>query len=264
MDIISNEQFKHALIQSEKVCAMVSEEEDEVISVPKEKQGDYLVFYDPIDGSSNIDNAIPVGTIFAVYKRVTPRGEPVSLEKDVLQKGTNMVAAGYAIYGSCTTIVVALQTGGVNGFTLDPVSGEFLISHPSMSLKKKGSIYSVNEGNSTTWHEQTKQYVHKVKNGEKPYSLRYAGSMVADIHRTLISGGIFLYPADKKSPEGKLRLLYECNPMSFIIETAKGLADTGDNVRILDIQPKNIHQRSPIVLGSAENVQDLLSLKAAV
>lgn len=198
-----------------------------------------------------------MGSIFAIYRRRTGDDEEVSLERDVLQPGENLVAAGYSIYGSCTSIVIATHKA-VNGFTLDPVSGEFVLSHPDMKVKKRGSVYSVNEGNSASWHDGTRRYVDKNKLLAKPHSLRYVGSMIADIHRTLITGGVFMYPADKKSPNGKLRLLYECNPMSFVVERAGGKSTTGTE-RILSIQPEKPHQRCPIYIGSSDDIDDILA-----
>lgn len=263
LDLISNNYFIDALLSCERVCAMVSEEDGEVIQVPqKYRRGPYVVAFDPLDGSSNIDVAVPVGSIFSIYKRVTPMEEEVDLNKDILQNGGSIVCAGYALYGSCTTIIVA-TSNGVNGYTLDPVSGEFMKSHANIQIPKKGNIYSVNEGNEKTWTKSTQMYVRN-KKGDKDkkipaYSLRYVGSMVADVHRTLFKGGIFFYPADVKSPEGKLRLLYECNPMSYIMEKAGGKAMVGHKEgRVLDFMPKTIHQRCPIYLGSPFDVDEVL------
>jgi len=263
LDVISNNYFIDALMSCERVCAMVSEEDGEVIQVPKQlRRGPYVVAFDPLDGSSNIDVAVPVGSIFSIYKRRTPSSEEVDLEKDILQNGNSILCSGYALYGSCTTIIVATNKG-VNGYTLDPVSGEFVKSHSQIQVPKKGTIYSVNEGNEKTWTPSTQMYVRNKKGdkdkGLSPYSLRYVGSMVADIHRTLFKGGIFFYPADIKSPEGKLRLLYECNPMSFIVEKAGGKAMIGHKEgRVLDFNPKTIHQRCPIYLGSSDDVDEVL------
>lgn len=213
--------------------------------------------FDPLDGSSNIDVAVPVGSIFAIYKRVSDKSKSKHAQlEDALQPGSSMLCAGYAMYGSCTMMILAHEFG-CHGFTLDPVSGEFVLTNKSLKLPQKGTIYSVNEGNSASWHEPTRKYVASKKEG-KPFSLRYVGSMVADVHRTLIVGGMFMYPSDKNSPNGKLRLLYECNPMAFIMEKAGGLAWTGKQ-RILDIVPVGIHQRVPIYLGSKDNVEELLT-----
>jgi len=265
LDVIANDYFIDALMGCERVCAMVSEENGEVIQVPKNlRRGPFVVAFDPLDGSSNIDVAVPVGSIFAIYKRTTDSNEEVDLQKDILQNGNSIVCSGYALYGSCTTIIVATEKG-LNGYTLDPVSGEFVRSHSQIKIPKKGSIYSVNEGNEKTWIKSTQLYVRD-KKGDKDkglpaYSLRYVGSMVADIHRTLLKGGIFFYPADIKSPEGKLRLLYECNPMSYIMEKAGGKAMVGyKEGRVLDFNPKTIHQRVPIYLGSSDDVDDVLKI----
>jgi fructose-1,6-bisphosphatase I len=270
LDVISNDFFIDSLTNCERVCAMVSEENGEVIQVPKHlRNGPYIVAFDPLDGSSNIDVAVPVGSIFAIYKRTTAADQEVDLEKDVLQCGSkSIICSGYALYGSCTTIIVATENG-VNGYTLDPVSGEFERSHSQLKIPKRGNIYSVNEGNEKTWTKSTKIYVQEKKGdkekGLSPYSLRYVGSMVADIHRTLLKGGIFFYPADQKSPEGKLRLLYECNPMSYIMEKAGGKAMIGHKEgRVLDFKPKSIHQRVPIYLGSSDDVDDILKIMAEV
>jgi len=257
LDVIANDHFISALINSEKVCGMVSEENGEVITVPEEKiNGDFIVCFDPLDGSSNIDVAVPVGSIFAIFRKVDKSSKHATM-KDVLQKGSEQVCAGYAMYGSCTSIIIA-TLNAVHGFTLDPISGEFLISHPNMSLPKKGKVYSVNEGNAKSWDEPMLKYVAQRK--EEGASLRYVGSMVADVHRTLLIGGVFMYPADKKSPNGKLRLLYECNPMSFIVEKAGGKSITGKNQSMLDIQPEKIHQRKQIYLGSSDDVNAIADL----
>jgi len=229
---------------------MVSEEEEKMIQLD---QGHFIVCFDPLDGSSNIDLGIPVGSIFCIYEK---KGEKVT-EKDALQCGTEILAAGYTMYGSCTEFVLATEKG-VNVFTLNPLSGEYELTNKDLKIPKKGNIYSVNEGNYTSWLKQTKDYVMSKKESKKPYSLRYVGSMIADVHRTLLKGGIFMYPADIKSPKGKLRLLYECNPMSFICEKAGGKATTGSS-RILEIQPESIHQRVPIYLGSPEDIDELLN-----
>jgi len=250
LDVIGNENFKHYLSKTNEVYAMVSEEDDDVILC--NKNGNFIICFDPLDGSSNIELSIPVGSIFSIYKRDN------SNEKEaVLRKGSDMLLGGYALYGSSTMVVIATHHG-VNGFTLNPVSGEYELTHKKITVPKRGNIYSVNEGNQSTWLETTKNYIQSRKELSKPYSLRYVGSMVADVHRTLLKGGIFLYPADKKSPNGKLRLLYECNPMSFIMEMAGGKASTGKE-RVLDINPRSIHERVPIFLGSAEDVDDFLT-----
>jgi fructose-1,6-bisphosphatase I len=260
LDLLANDNFIDALSNCEKVCCMVSEENGEIIPVQEENiNGPYVVAFDPLDGSSNIDVAVPVGSIWSIYKRKTdPNKNKQGTIEDALQSGENIVAAGYAMYGSCTQIINATAKG-VNGYTLDPVSGEFILSHPNMQVPKRGSVYSVNEGNASSWNHYTSEYVQTRKTGGKQYSLRYVGSMVADIHRTLLIGGIFMYPADKKSPNGKLRLLYEVNPMSYIMERAGGKSVIGLNKRALEHVPKQIHERVPIYCGSSDDVDEVLS-----
>lgn len=261
LDVLSNEVFIKALVSSGRTCILISEEDEEATFVEPSKRGRYIVVFDPLDGSSNIDCGVSIGTIFGIYT-VKDKENP-SLD-DVLQSGNNMIAAGYCMYGSSCTLV--LSTGsGVNGFTLDPSIGEFILTHPMIKIPKAGRIYSVNEGNAKNWDEPTTEYVKKCKfpeDGSSPKSLRYIGSMVADIHRTLLYGGIFLYPADKKNPIGKLRILYEVFPMSFLMEQAGGQAFTGKH-RALDLVPTNIHDRSPVFLGSFDDVEELKALYAA-
>ncbi|CAM8983355.1 unnamed protein product [Rhodiola kirilowii] len=261
LDILSNEVFVKALVSSGRTCILVSEEDEEATFVAKPTRGKYCVVFDPLDGSSNIDCGVSIGTIFGIY--MVKDGTEPTLDH-VLQPGKNMVAAGYCMYGSSCTFV--LSTGsGVNGFTLDPSLGEFILTHPDIKIPEKGKIYSVNEGNANNWDEPTAKYVKKCKypeDGSAPKSLRYIGSMVADVHRTLLYGGIFLYPADKKSPNGKLRVLYEVFPMAFLMEQAGGQAFTGKE-RALDLIPTNIHERSPIFLGSYDDVEEIKALYAA-
>jgi len=226
-----------------------------------DSKGNYIAVFDPLDGSSNIDANISIGTIFGIYRRADP-SKPVSLS-DILHPGSELVAAGYAMYGSATLMV--FTTGHeVNGFTLDPSTGEFVLTHPKIKMKPKGAIYSINEGNTVHWDEPTRAYVDSLKfpKSGKPYSARYVGSMVADVHRTLLYGGIFMYPGDKQSKDGKLRLLYEANPMAMIMEVAGGKGSTGTQ-RILDIVPTNPHQRTPVFLGSKDNVEELESFYKA-
>lgn len=259
LDVLSNEIFVNALRASGKVAVMVSEEDEEAIIVNPKQRGKYCVCFDPLDGSSNIDAGVNVGTIFIIYK-VKKDGE--ASVSDVLRKGSEAVAAGYCMYGSSTLLV--LSTGGpVNGFTLDENMGEFILTHPDIQVPSRGKIYSVNEGNAMHWYEPCKKYFDSLKfpANNKPYSARYIGSMVADVHRTLLYGGIFGYPADKKSKKGKLRLLYECFPMAFLVEKAGGLATTGTE-RVLDVVPEGIHDRGPIFLGSKEDVEDLIKVYA--
>uniref|UniRef100_A0A3B4YR68 Fructose-1,6-bisphosphatase isozyme 2 n=1 Tax=Seriola lalandi dorsalis TaxID=1841481 RepID=A0A3B4YR68_SERLL len=243
--------FKQRLLSAEQQCRITSWF-DFMLS-----QGKYVVCFDPLDGSSNIDCLASIGTIFAIYKRVTD-GEPT--EKDALQAGKNIVCAGYALYGSAT--LVALTTGaGVNFFMLDPAIGEFILTERNVKMKSKGKIYSMNEGYAKYFHPSVNEYIKHKKypeDGSAPYGARYVGSMVSDIHRTIAYGGIFLYPANEKSPKGKLRLLYECNPIAFLIEQAGGLATTGTQ-RILEVQPEGLHQRVPFVVGSTDDVNEYLS-----
>jgi fructose-1,6-bisphosphatase I len=254
LDVVSNEAFISALKRSNTVRVMVSEENPDPIFV-HDSVGHYVAVFDPLDGSSNIDANVSIGTIFGIYR--IPDGATPSVDH-TLQAGKHLVAAGYCMYGSATVMV--FSTGeGVNGFTLDPSSGEFVLTHPEIRIPKRKNIYSINEGYAKYWYPNLAKYVEKIKNpaNEKQvYSLRYVGSMVADVHRTLLYGGIFMYPPDTRSPEGKLRLLYEANPMAFILEQAGGKATTGKE-RILDIQPTNIHQRVPVFLGSVENMEEL-------
>ncbi|RDX82126.1 hypothetical protein CR513_37126 [Mucuna pruriens] len=260
LDVLSNDVFIKALISSGRTCILVSEEDEDATFVEPSKRGKYCVVFDPLDGSSNIDCGVSIGTIFGIY--LVKEGREPTIE-DVLQPGKNMLAAGYCMYGSSCTLV--LSTGaGVNGFTLDPSLGEFILTHPDIKIPKKGKIYSVNEGNAKNWDDPTTKYVEKCKfpkDGSSPKSLRYIGSMVADVHRTLLYGGIFLYPADKKSPNGKLRVLYEVFPMSFLMEQAGGQAFTGKQ-RALDLIPNKLHERSPIFLGSFEDVEEIKALYA--
>ncbi|XP_006364135.1 fructose-1,6-bisphosphatase, cytosolic-like [Solanum tuberosum] len=261
LDVLSNEVFIKALVSSGRTCILVSEEDEEATFVEPAKRGKYCVVFDPLDGSSNIDCGVSIGTIFGIYMMKDVH-EPTL--DDVLQPGKNMLAAGYCMYGSSCTLV--LSTGkGVNGFTLDPSLGEFILTHPDIKIPKKGKIYSVNEGNAKNWDGPTSKYVESCKfpkDGSSPKSLRYIGSMVADVHRTLLYGGIFLYPADKKSPNGKLRVLYEVFPMSFLMEQAGGQAFTGKE-RALDLVPTKIHERAPIFLGSYDDVEEIKRLYAA-
>lgn len=256
LDVLSNELFVNMLMSSYTTCMLVSEEDEEAIIVEPEKQGKYIVCFDPLDGSSNIDCLVSIGSIFGIWKR--PEGELTT--KHALQAGNKMVCSGYALYGSACMIVLATDSG-VNGFMLDPSIGEFILTEADMKIKPRGKIYSINEGYTALWDEATKEYIESKKfpKSGKPYGSRYVGSMVADLHRTLVYGGIFLYPATKDSPSGKLRLLYECSPMAYIIEKAGGTATTGKE-RVLDILPTSIHQRVPIFIGSKDDVQDVIDL----
>lgn len=262
LDVYADETLINVLKRSEDCAGIASEENDDFVAFDDEYSvnSKYVVLFDPLDGSSNIDVNAPIGTIFAIYKRVTPLGQAVTAE-DFLQDGSKLMAAGYVIYGSSTMMVYATRLG-VNGFTLEPSIGEFCLSHPNMQVKENGKIYSLNQGNTCKFETATTQFLDHCmednKDEGRPYSHRYIGSMVADLHRTLIKGGIFLYPADKKNANGKLRLMYECNPMAFIIEAAGGMASTGQE-RVLDVKPTELHQRVPIYIGSKNMVQKALS-----
>jgi fructose-1,6-bisphosphatase I len=256
LDIFANEQFISALTSGGECCIVASEENEDIIIIdPKNrKAGKYVVAIDPLDGSSNIDVNVPVGTIFSIYRRKDFDTAPGLA--DVLQKGTEQVAAGYIIYGSSTMLVYT--TGrGVNGFTLDPSIGEFCLSHPGMRVPEDGTIYSINEGYYMHFPKGVKQYIkycqEEDRSTKRPYTSRYIGSMVADIHRNLIKGGIFIYPYTAATPSGKLRLVYECNPMAFIIEQAGGRATNG-TTRILSIEIEELHQRTPVFIGSKNMV----------
>ena len=266
LDVFADNQFISALKNGGEACAIASEENDEFVAFTdeKSKQGKYVVAFDPLDGSSNIDVNVSIGTIFSIYRRVSEVGT-VAEERDFLQKGDHQVAAGYVIYGSSTMLVYT--TGkGVNGFTLDPSIGEFCLSHPQLKIPESGKIYSINEGNMAYCSEAINNYVAYCKEIDKatkrPYSARYIGSMVADFHRNLIKGGIFMYPETTKAPNGKLRLLYECNPMGFLMEQAGGIATIG-NKRIMEVEPTELHQRVPTILGSKLMVEKLLSFYTA-
>ncbi|KAL0112640.1 hypothetical protein PUN28_012132 [Cardiocondyla obscurior] len=257
LDVLSNELFINMLTSSFTTCVLVSEENQHAIEVETEKSGKYVVCFDPLDGSSNIDCLVSVGSIFGIYKR--PEQSAESTTRAALQPGRDLIAAGYALYGSATMIVLSLGHG-VNGFTYDPAIGEFILTEKNMRMPDRGNIYSINEGNESTWDQSIREYVRSKKYPAtgKPYSARYVGSMVADVHRTIKYGGIFLYPASKSSPNGKLRLLYECVPMAFIVREAGGLATNG-KIDILDVVPESIHQRSPIFLGSKDDVNDVMA-----
>ena len=259
LDVYANDMFINTLSNRNIVCGIASEEEESFISINSQDenhQNKYVVLIDPLDGSSNIDVNVSVGTIFSVYRRVTPIGTPVSLE-DFLQPGKNQVAAGYVVYGTSTMLVYT--TGdGVNGFTLNPAIGTFYLSHPDISYPQDGRIYSVNEGNYSHFPQGVKKYIKycQEEEGDRPYTSRYIGSMVSDFHRNMLKGGIFMYPKSSKAEEGKLRLLYECNPMAFLAEQAKGKASDGFR-RILDIEPRELHQRVPFFCGSKNMVDKL-------
>jgi fructose-1,6-bisphosphatase I len=257
LDVFANEQFISALSCGGETCAIASEENETLVHIDSavSKNAKYVVCMDPLDGSSNIDVNVAIGTIFSIYRRTSFSGP--AEERDYLQKGTEQIAAGYVIYGSSTMLVYT--TGkGVNGFTLDPSIGEFCLSHPDMMCPKSGTIYSINEGNYVHFPDGVKQYIKycqmEDKHTHRPYTSRYIGSLVADFHRNLLKGGIFIYPSTLKSPKGKLRLLYEGNPIAFIIEEAGGRASSGFK-RILDLQPKSLHERTPLFVGSTDMVK---------
>tara|TARA_R110002012_G_scaffold6531_3_gene30887 strand:+ start:128832 stop:129836 length:1005 start_codon:yes stop_codon:yes gene_type:complete len=252
LDVMANDTFIRTLTNRNILCGIASEENDDFISL-EGQNGDnnnkYILLMDPLDGSSNIDVNVSVGTIFSIYRRVTPAGTPVTME-DFLQKGREQVAAGYIVYGTSTMLVYT--TGhGVNGFTLNPAIGTFYLSHPNMQFPEMGSIYSVNEGNYVHFPDGVKRYIKycQEEKDDRPYTSRYIGSLVSDIHRNMIKGGIYMYPKSSKAANGKLRLLYECNPMAFIAEQAGGKASDGFEA-ILDLQPTELHERVPFFCGS--------------
>lgn len=253
LDVFANDQFIKALKGRRVICGIASEENDEYI--PINNDGRYIVAMDPLDGSSNIDVNVSIGTIFSIYNRITPVGHQVRAE-DFLQKGTNQVAAGYVIYGS-STMLVYTTGNGVHGFTYDPGIGVYFLSHPDMRFPEASKVFSVNEGNLNRCSAGVKQYIEYCKHidpaTKRPYTGRYIGSLVADFHRNLIKGGIYLYPATTDAPAGKLRLLYECNPLAFIAEQAGGKASDGRR-RIMEIEPTNLHQRTPYFAGSTAMV----------
>jgi fructose-1,6-bisphosphatase I len=267
LDVLSNDIIVKALDHGGRLCAMASEEEPDIIQIPDRfKCGKYCLMFDPLDGSSNIDVNVPVGTIFSVVQKVTPgnRGEL----PDFLQPGSKQVAAGYVIYGSSTMLVYT--TGqGAHGFTLDPALGEFLLSHPDIRIPDKARYLSVNDSYETMWTDDVIELMRKYRglaDGRKPLNGRYVGSLVADFHRNLLGGGIFAYPANTKSPKGKLRLLYEANPLAFIVEQAGGAAIDGSQ-RILDVKPTELHQRTPLYIGSKQEIElarQTLGAKAGV
>ena len=256
LDVYANDVFIKTLINREIVCGIASEEEDDFITVVgknKKNDNNYIVLIDPLDGSSNIDVNVSVGTIFSIYRRITPEGSPVTT-KDFLQPGNKQVAAGYIVYGTSTMIVYS--TGhGVNGFTLNPAIGTYYLSHPNMQFPEDGTIYSVNEGNYVHFPQGVKDYIKYCQKEEqdRPYTSRYIGSLVSDFHRNMIKGGIYMYPNTSKDPNGKLRLLYECNPMAYIAEQSGGKASDG-YTRILDIKPTELHQRVAFFCGSKNMV----------
>lgn len=263
LDVLANELFINMLKSSYTVYAMASEENENLIEVETQKQGKYVICFDPLDGSSNIDCLVTIGSIFGIWKKQEDAQNPIDC---ILQSGENMRCAGYAVYGSACMLVLATREG-VNGFTLDPSIGEFILTAPNMQIPQMGSkgaqkIYSINEGYAKYWDKATTEYVNAKKFPEgkdKPFANRYVGSMVADVHRTLLYGGVFMYPGTKEAKEGKIRLLYESIPMSYIMEKAGGASSNGEH-SILKIQPKNIHQRSPVFLGYKEEIEKIEKL----
>ena len=258
LDMLANEEFKSSLTLGGDCCAIISEEEEDIhhIETTLNVNSKYIIAMDPLDGSSNIDVNASIGTIFSVYKRISPVGGPVTMD-DVLQKGVNQVAAGYIIYGS-STMMVFTTGNGVNAFTLDSSIGDFCLSHPDIKIPTDGNIYSINDGIYDRMEPGVQHYVDYCRNSttKETYSARYIGSMVADFHRNMLKGGIFMYPSTTDAPNGKLRLMFESNPMAFITEQAGGKATTG-HIRILEIQPTEIHQRNPVFMGSTHMVEKL-------
>lgn len=261
LDVFANHAFKRALINRDIVCGFASEEEEDFISISStngNNNNNYVVLVDPLDGSSNIDTNVSVGTIFSIYRRLSSNTSTVSVS-DFLQKGTQQVAAGYVLYGTSTMLVYT--TGhGVNGFTLNPALGTFYLSHPNLKFPKYGNIYSINEGNYVHLPEGIKKYIKYCQENidDRPYTSRYIGSLVSDFHRNLIKGGIYLYPPTSQHTNGKLRLLYECNPIAFLAEQAGGAASNGTK-RVMEVEPKELHQRTPFYCGNIGMVQRIES-----
>jgi fructose-1,6-bisphosphatase I len=265
LDDFANECFIKNFDHSARLCLMASEEEDGPVMIPdKFRCGNYVLLFDPLDGSSNIDANVSIGSIFSIYRRVTEGDGPGTLE-DLLRKGCDQVAAGYVLYGSSTMLVYTTGHGHVDGFTLDPSIGEFLLSHPNIRIPARGKIYSCNEGYRNLLFDSTRRFLDHLQEPDeatgRPYSARYVGSMVADVHRTLLYGGIFMYPGTQKAPGGKLRLLYEANPMGMLIEQAGGLASTGREP-VLELQATDLHQRVPLYMGSKEDVELALEFES--
>lgn len=266
LDEIANETFVRILQQGGVACALASEEMEKPVMISRRgRQSRYMVLFDPLDGSSNTDVNMPLGSIFSIV--AAPKSQQSPVESDLLQKGTEQVAAGYLLFGPSTMLV--FTTGqGVHGFTLDPSVGEYLLSHEAIKIPARGKAYAINEGNYHKWPAGTRQYIDSLKKQDKstgrPYSGRYSGCLVADVHRMLLGGGIYLYPGEVEKPEGKLRLLYEANPMALVVEQAGGRASTGLK-RILDVEPKKLHQRVPLIIGSRDDVAEAeASIQSAV
>jgi len=266
LDVLSNEILKNALRYTGKLSQIASEEEDEPVLIDEMSSGSYISVFDPLDGSSNIDAGIATGTIFGIFEDNCSvlssdwqeKVDAMQYKKmfSTMQPGSNLKCAGYCIYSSSTMLVITFGNG-VHGFTLDPELQEFVLTHPNMRIPDKGNIYSVNEANSLMWDPEVQQYIHDFKT--EGYTSRYIGSLVADVHRTILYGGVYVYPGDAKNKNGKLRLLYECAPIAFIMEQAGGMASTGKH-RIMDILPKEVHQRNPLVVGGKYEVQKLIDL----
>lgn len=254
LDVLANIRFTRALTKGGEVAALISEETESFVDLTND--GKYIIAIDPLDGSSNIDVNVSIGTIFSIYRRKTKEGEPIN-DEDILQMGDEQVAAGYILYGSSTMLVYT--TGhGVNGFTYEPTLGEYVLSHPDMKMPVNGKIYSVNEGSANSFSDSVKSYIQYCKDNN--YTARYIGSLVADFHRNMLKGGIYIYPATAKDPNGKLRLMYECNALSFIAEQAGGMASDGKG-RVMEIKPKDLHQRTPFYVGSKKMVERAIGAK---
>jgi len=248
LDVLANIRFTRALTKGGEVCALISEETESFVDLSND--GKYVIAIDPLDGSSNIDVNVSIGTIFSIYRRKSEIGTPIS-DEDILQTGDEQVAAGYILYGSSTMLVYT--TGhGVNGFTYEPTLGEYVLSHPDMTIPESGKIYSINEGSANSFSASIKTYIQYCKDNN--YTARYIGSLVADFHRNILKGGIYIYPATAKDVNGKLRLMYECNALSFIAEQAGGKATDGKG-RVMEIKPKDLHQRTPFYVGSKKMVE---------
>jgi fructose-1,6-bisphosphatase I len=257
LDEIANETFVRTLQQGGVACALASEEMEKPVMISRQgRRSPYMVLFDPLDGSSNTDVNLPLGSIFSIV--AAPKSEQLPVEGDLLQKGTEQVAAGYLLFGPSTMLVFTTRQG-VHGFTLDPSVGEYLLSHEAIKMPARGKVYAINEGNYHKWPAGTRQYIDSLKKQDKatgrPYSGRYSGCLVGDVHRILLGGGIYLYPGEIEKPEGKLRLLYEANPMALVVEQAGGRASTGLK-RILDVEPKKLHQRVPLIIGSRDDVAE--------
>lgn len=265
LDDFANRTIIRAMQPGGYLCAMASEESEGLIPIPEEMQkGSYVILFDPLDGSSNIDINVTIGTIFSIFRRVSPTRDATGEMDDLIQPGLQQVAAGYALYGS-STVLVYTTGNGVDMFTYDPTLGEFLLSDHSITIPSRGRYYSINEGNSAFWYPGVRSYVDSLKQDDAeqgyPYSLRYIGTAVADVHRTLMYGGIFMYPGDRRNPDGKLRLMYEVNPLAMLIEQAGGKAVDGRH-RVLEIQPESLHQCAPLVCGSPDEVDAYMEFVA--